>query len=90
MSQIKIESFHDRIRRAISHLFRSRHESIRRREREGKIRTRPHSPRELRKEVEEFLKEDSFRYTKDPESGIILLNKDGTPKKERCLGRPIE
>ena len=84
-----IETFNDRIKRAISHLFRSRHESVRRRMLEGRIRTRPHSPRELQKEVEEFLKEDSFRCIKDPESGIILLNEDGTPKKERCLGRPI-
>ena len=84
-----IEAFQDRVRAAITHLFWGRHESVRRRILEGKVRSHPHSPMELRKEVEEFLKKDSYRYIKDPESGIILLNEDGTPKRERCLGRPV-
>lgn len=84
-----LDIFQDRIKTAIVHLFRGRHESVRRRMLEGKIRTRPHSPRELRKELEEFLKEDSYRWTKDFETGIIILDKNGEPKKEKCLGRPI-
>lgn len=84
-----VEIFQDRIRAAIAHLFWGRHESVRKRIQEGKVRFHPHSPMELRKELEEFLKKDSYRCIKDPESGIIILNEDGTPKRERCLGRPI-
>ena len=81
--------FQDRIRAAIAHLFWGRHRSVKKRIQEGKVRFHPHSPMELRKEMEEFLSKDSFRYVKDPESDIIVLNEDGTPKKERCLGKPI-
>ncbi len=84
-----LDVLHNRVKAAIAHLLRSRHSAMRERMLEGKIRTRPHSPRELRRELEEFLKEDSFRCTKDPETGIIILNEDGSPKKEKCLGRPI-
>ncbi len=84
-----LDVLHNRVRAAIAHLLRSRHSEMRQRMLEGKIRTRPHSPRELQREIEEFLKEDSFRYVKDRECDIILLNEDGTPKKEKCLGRPI-
>lgn len=82
--------FKEKVVNAYAQLRKQSPERMKKRLKEGKLRFQPLSEGEMRKEMEDFIKEGSWRYVRDPETGEIVFDEKGKPKVEKCIGEAVE